>query len=389
MKNGWITFSSANRIGIANADGSGERYLSFPVPGQARWALGPQFPHSRRILLTSYEDVTISRVVAGEVRTHTWIYDLDSEVIQPAMARERKAAFTYCHALLPGETRAAVNAFLDGEERLFTMDLDGGQAQELTAPGEGFTYGVDLSPAGDRFAFHVTGSKLAQARQGVWFQPGEYSINTLGVDGRGRTLVAGQPGHLFFGPRWSPRGDWLVYLDCHCAADPAHFWADISIGRPDGSEHRVVTTGQRHWFGTTFGTREKRGGGSNLATWTPDGRQITYTRAAPASHPDCEYHPELPDHCECVYNPDAARGGTQICLLDPFSGQVEELTAFEEGKWDFRPACSPAGDSLVFTRARLGQPSELWMVNRDGSGEHLLARGLDGAGADHARWLIG
>lgn len=244
MKNRLVAFSSSNRIGVVNADGSGERYLEFPVPGQARWAPGPRFQDGRRVILTSYEDVTISRVVTGEVVTHTWVYDLGSGAIEEVLTRAKIAPFTYCHTLLPGETRVAVNAVIQGEERIFTMDLDGGSPREVTAAGEGYSYCVTLSPAGDRFAFHVTGSKLADSRQASWFQPGHYSINTLGVDGQNRTLVAGSPGHLYFGPRWSPRGDWLVYLDCHSAVDPAHFWSDICIGRPEGSEHRVVTTGR-------------------------------------------------------------------------------------------------------------------------------------------------
>jgi Tol biopolymer transport system component len=389
MKNSLITFTSSNRVGIVNADGSAERYLEFSVPGQARWATGPQFQDGRRILVTSYADVTISRLVTGEVSTRTWIYDLVSGALEEVLTRDIKAPFTYCHTLLPGETRVAANAVIQGEERIFTMDLDGGNSHEVTTTGEGFSYCVALNPAGDRFSFHVTASKLAHAGQAPWFQPGHYSINTLGVDGFNRVLVAGSPGHLYFGPRWSPQGDWLVYLDCHSAVDPAHFWANICIGRPDGSEHRVVTTGQNHWFGTTFGTREKRSGGSNIPSWTPDGKKVTYTRAVPGSHPDCEYHPELPDHCECVFSPEQARGGSQICLLDPFNGQVEEITAFEEHRWDFRAAVSPDGESLVFTRARLGQPGELWAINLDGSGEHLLSRGIDGAGADHGRWLAG
>jgi Tol biopolymer transport system component len=387
MDNRRVLFTSSNRIGIVNADGSGEHYLEFNAPGQARFSPGPLFQDGRRMILTSYEDVTLSRVIVGEVLTHSWIYDLVSGALEEILTRDKKAPCTYCHTIFPGETRVAVNAVIHGEERIFSMDLDGGHSQEVTAAGDGFSYCVSLNPAGDRFAFHVTGSKLAEARRALWFQPGHYSINTLGVDGKDRILVAGNPGHLYFGPRWSPRGDWLVYLDCHSQVDPAHYWADICIGRPDGSAHRVVTAGQNHWFGTTFGTREKRGGGSNIPSWTPDGGKVTYTRAVPGSHPDCEYHPELPDHCECVYSPDRARGGSQVCLLDPFNGKVEEITDYQENQWDFRAACSPDGNSLVFTRARLGEPSELWMAGLDGSGEHLLSCGLEGAGADQGRWL--
>ncbi len=303
------------------------RWLEFDVPGQVRWSLGPSFEAGQRLILTSYEDVTVANVVSGNVTVHNWIYDLATGELEEILAQERLAPFQYCSAILPSG-RIAVNAMPDGEERIFTADLDGRNAQALTAAGEGFCYGVRLSPDGERLAFHVTGGKFEKDACQGRFRPGPYCINTLRTDGTQRVLVAGQPEHLYFGPDWSPDGEWLVFLDCHCDQDPAHFWADLCIGRADGSGQRVVTAGQSHWFGTAFGTRERRGGGSNLARWTPDGKYVTYTRVAPGSHPDCEYHPELPDHCENVYRPELARGGSQICLLDPFSGEVIEVTAF-------------------------------------------------------------
>ncbi len=389
-----IAFSSGPRIGFidvdldvdVNADGSGEGWLEFDVPGQVRWSLGPSFEAGQRLILTSHEDVTVANVVSGKVTVHNWIYDLVTGGLEEILAQERLAPFQYCSAILPSG-RIAVNAMLDGEERIFTTDLDGRNAQALTAAGEGFCYGVRLSPDSEQLAFHVTGGKFEKdARQG-WFRPGPYCINTLRVDGMQRILVAGEPGRLYFGPDWSPDGEWLVYLDCHCEVDPAHFWADLCVNRADGSDHRVVTSGQSHWFGTAFGTCECRGGGSNLARWTPDGKYVTYTRVAPGSHPDCEYHPELPDHCENVYRPELARGGSQICLLDPFSGEVMEVTHYQELSWDFRPACSPDGKQILFTRARVGQSSELWVSEMDGKKQRLLSRGWDGYGADFGRWI--
>lgn len=382
-----ITFTSSNKIGVVNEDGTGERYLDFPVPGQTRWAFGPLFSDGRRIMVTSYEDMTISKLVMGNVMTHTWIYDWVSGSLKEMLTHGRLAAFMYCHSILPGEQRVVVNAALNGEERIFSMELDGGNPVELTKAGEGFCYGVTLAPAGDRLAFHVTGSKLTGLSQPLWFRPGPYSINTLGVDGKSRTLVIGEPGHLYFGPVWSPNGRWLVYLDCHCDVDPAHFWADLCVGRADGSEHRLITAGQRQWFGTTFGTKENRGGGSNISQWTPDGQSVLYTRVAPGSHPDCEFHAELPDHCECVYNPAVARGGSQLCLLNPFTGELKEITLFEEHCWDFRASCSADGKKIVFTRARVDQGSELWVADIDGQNQRLLSRGLDQKGADAGRWL--
>ena len=190
--------------------------------------------------------------------------------------------------LLPGEERVIETAYIGNEERIFIKDLDGRNARELTAAGGGFHYALELSHDGRRLTCHVTGGSPA------FYNPGMYSINVFDLESGERTLVAGQPGHLMFGPRWSPDDQWLAYLDCRAVEDPAHFRADLAVGRADGSEHRVVTAGQTHWFGTPFG--------SNMTEWSPDGRTITYTRLLGNSKRDM------------------SEGGSQLCLLDPQTG---------------------------------------------------------------------
>src|SRR5262249_43608655 len=162
-----------------------------------------------------------------------------------------------------GEKRFIVSGVVDGEQRLFEMDLDGRNQAPVTQTGEGFHYGVSLSHDGRRIALHVTQGKPA------FHNPGEYSINVLDLATKKRTLVAGHPAHLYFGPTWSANDEWLAYLDCHHGEDPAHFRSALAIGRADGSEHRVVTPPQSHWFGTPFG--------SNMTEWSPDGQTVTWT----------------------------------------------------------------------------------------------------------------
>jgi Tol biopolymer transport system component len=382
-----VAFASKRGVGLINPEGTDERYPAFDVPGQASWQLGQLFADGRRMIVQSIEDVTMSKLVVGDVQTHTWIYDLKDKSLQEILTQDRVAPYMGCCGLLPGEDRMVVAAIIAGEQRLFTMDLDGSNQSEVTRPGQGFHYGVALSPDGRRLAFHVTSGKYDKVSGPTEYRPGPYAINVCDVDGGNRVVVAGQPDHLYFGPCWSPDGQWLVYLDCLESEDPAHFSADLCIGRPDRSEDRVVTAGQSHWFGATYGPAEARGGGSNTSRWLPDGTTITYTRISPGSHPDCVYHPELPDHEELVYRPELARGCTQLCLLDPFAGDITELTESQEDRWDCRPTPSPDGQSIAFVRAVVGHPSELWIMDSDGGNPRLLTRGLDQLGADHPRWL--
>jgi len=173
--------------------------------------------------------------------------------------------------------------------------------------------------------------------------------------------VGGKAGHLMFGPHWSPDDTRLVYLDCPVEKEPGHFRADLAVGLADGSGDKVITSGQPHWFGTPFG--------SNMSEWSPDGKMVTFTRLRENSQRDL------------------SAGGAQICLLDPESGEVTELTPAVEGVWDYRATWCPDGSAMAFCRVRAGGSRELWMMNPDGSGQRKLTDGYEHKGADYYRWL--
>jgi TolB protein len=371
-----LLFNARGRLGMINPDGTEERYPAFDVPRQTAWGWGPLFPDGRRIVLVSYEE---GKVWEGNVRTHLWLYDLDRDRLEAEIAtRGRPAPFMVCSAVLPGGERMIVNPVIDGEQRVMTMDLDGSDQHAVTRAGEGFTYCVQLSPDRKRLAFHAAGI------------PGRpsYRIFVTDLDGGNRVEVAGDPDHLYFGPMWSPDGRWLVYQDCLHRTDPGHDWADLCLGRPDGPAHRTVTEGQRQWFATSYGNPETRGGGSNMAQWAPDGRTVTYTRAEPGSCTAWPYQADRPDtdHFNRDYHPEAAQGGTVLCLLNPFTGDMTDLMPCQPRVWHFRAAWSPDGTHIAFCRAPVGEPSALWVMEADGRRQRLLTRGYQDKGADHPVW---
>lgn len=383
-----IIFHADSRLGWVEPDTGEQGYLDLREPGQKGWRAGPMFPDGRYQALLSLEDLTISQLITGKVRTRNWIYDWVEHKMTGKLLEENRAAdYLTVSSIFAQSGKLLIHALIEGEGHLLVGNPDGTDLRALTARGQGFHYGEAVSPDGSRLAVHVTASNAGNDGEWPWYCPGPYSINVMDIRSLERVLVAGQAGHLYFGPQWSPDGKWLAYLDCHSAEDPAHFRADLCVGASDGSGHRVVTEGQSHWFSTSYGTAEHRKGGSNTIVWSPDGRYLTYTRLLPGSVPDVEYDPSLPSHEDFIYRPEGARGGTQICLLDPFAGTAIELTAAEEGKWDLRPVFSPDGSRLAFVRAYLRQAPEIWTVRTDGREERLVAEGIAGIGADFPAWV--
>jgi TolB protein len=259
--------------------------------------------------------------------------------------------------------------------QIFNMRLDGSDAREFTRAGEGLPYGTSLSPDGRRVAFHLA-------------SPLGYQIWTSDLEGRNRVQVAGDPEYLYFGPRWSPDGEWLAFQGCLYRQDPGHDWSDVFVSRPDGSERRALTAGQSQWFAATYGRPGLRGGGSNMISWTRDG-QILFSPRQPGSRVPWEYQSGRPDtdHFNRDYQPESARGGVGIGRLEVRSGGIQSLIKSETGVWDCRASESPDGRWILFCRARTGEMPGLWLMASDGSHPRLLTDGSGHQGADHPRWL--
>lgn len=373
-----LFFVSDRRIGTIRPDGSEAGALTFDAPHQAAWQMEYLFPDGRQAVLWSQDPPRNPQAsfyaqdgLAG-ARTHLWRYDFKTRSLNeiPLPPSMRVAGW------IPAQNRLLVSGNTQQTARLFTSDLDGGNHTEIWS-GPGYAYGTSLSPDGRKAAHHVTGT------------PGRpsYEIYVVDLETKACTLIAGDPQFLHFGPLWSPDGQWLVYQRCLYHQDPGHDRSDVCISRPDGSEQRVLTTGQSHWFATSYGTPARHGSGSNMPVWSPDGR-VTCALLLPDSQSPWPYAVGRPDtdHFNRDYKPESARGGTQICLIDPQSGRITPLRPDDPPTWNFRLAWAPDGSRLAFIRADVGCLSELWVMNADGSQSQRLTRGLNETGVDHPRW---
>ncbi len=374
-----LFYTSQGQTAVVNASGTGLHYFRFKVAQQVAWQPGPFFSDGRRVIFLSMEK---RRDGPGrpfeeyytQTPTHLWIYDLDKRTLAEIATHNRLAVF-YTPALLISDSRILVQIVRDRVGQIYSMNLDGSDAQEFTRAGEGLPYGLSLSPDGRRVAFHLA-------------SPRGYEIWTSDVEGGNRVRVTGHPDHLYFGTSWSPDGKWILYQDCQYKNDPGHDWSDVCIGRPDGSERRVLTSGQAMWFAAAYGNSKTRGGGSNLPEWTPDG-QILFPRRLPDTKVPWQYQVGRPDtdHFNREFRPEQARGGTEIFRLDPNSGSITRLTSCDPPVWDFRASASANGRHIAFCRAKTGEPPAIWVMDSDGRNARLITRGINDLGADHPRWL--
>jgi Tol biopolymer transport system component len=375
-----LLYTTQGKSARISVDGSGQEYFSFDVPNQATWQPGPIFRDGRRLIFLSMEP---RRDGPGkpfeeyytQTPTHLWVHDLSAGDLEEICAKDRLAPFV-TPALLLSDDRLLIQVVRDKVGQIFSVRLDGSDASEFTRAGEGLPYGLSLSPDGKRVAFHLA-------------SPSGYQVWTSDIHGDQRKQIAADPAHLYFGTSWSPDGESVLYVDCHYQTDPGHDWADVCVGKPDGSQHRVITTRQQMWFAATYGDRDSRGGGSNLPAWTHDGK-ILFPRRKADSKVAWEYQAQRPDadHFNRDYKPELARGGTDICRLDPRDGSIESLTNNEEGIWDFRAIESPDGRWVAFCRAAIGEAPALWVMKSDGSNQRQLTRGWKDRGVDHPRWLL-
>lgn len=375
-----ILFTSQGKTARISVDGTGLEYFEFNIPNQATWQPCQVFPDGNRLVLLSMEP---RRDVDGksfdefytQTPTHIWVYDLATRKLHEICTKDRMAVFA-TSALLIKDERLLIQVVKNRVGQIYNVRLDGSDAREFTKAADGFPYGLSLSPSGDRVAFH-----LATANG--------YQVWTSDLKGEGRQVIAADPAHLYFGTSWSPDSKAILFVDCHYRDDSGHDWADVCVGNADGSKHRVLTSGQSMWFAATYGDPTTRGGGSNLPAWTRDGK-ILFPRRRPGSKVAWEYQPQRPDtdHFNRDYKPQLARGGTEICSLDPRDGLVKPLTRNAPGTWDFRAVESPDGKWVAFCRAAVGKAPALWVMKPDGRDARQLTRGWNELGADHPRWLM-
>ena len=193
--------------------------------------------------------------------------------------------------------------------------------------------------------------------------PGVYSMHPDGTAVRDLTwTVRRDPFYLVpHEPRLSPDGRFISYIgQCDEEVKPA---PDLCVMSRTGQQERIVATS-----GLTV---VDRGHG---ATWSPDGKRLAFTRAAPSSMADDEAtsihvigvdgtgETTLVEHAHApAWSPDGSRialvsdreGTNKIFLVNPDGGGFVRLT---DGPKDEDPDWAPDGSRIAFDSERAGKP---------------------------------
>lgn len=178
-------------------------------------------------------------------------------------------------------------------------------------------------------------------------------------------------------PRFSPRGDRLVYTGV-LARKPRVFVLDIATGR----ERLLVPGGQ-----ITFAPRFSPDGRDIVFSWARDGNTDIYVVSAEGgtprrltTAPGADTSPSYsPDGRRIVFESERS-GSQQLYVMDAGGGGQRRIST--GGGRYASPVWSPRGDLIAFTR--IAGDFNIGVMNADGGGMRILSNGWQDEGPSWA-----
>jgi TolB protein len=185
-------------------------------------------------------------------------------------------------------------------------------------------------------------------------------------------------------PRFSPRGDMLVYT-AYIGRRPRVLLLDIASGR-----ERLLIPGNRITFAPRFSPDGRDvvfsmadGGNTDIWVVSAGGGQPRRLTATPGADTSPSYSP---DGARIVFESD--RGGTQQLYVMNADGSGQRRISFGGGRYA-SPAWSPRGDKIAFTK--IAGPFRIGVMNAGGGGEKILSDGWQDEGpswAPNGQWVM-
>ena len=252
-------------------------------------------------------------------------------------------------------------------------------AQRDITSGEGSTDTAGLRRLSHQIADFVyeefTGDSAYFDTQIVYVSesgPADRRVKRLAImdqDGHNhRFLTSGYD--LVLTPRFSPTAHEIAYLN-YFNDEPNVYLLDVATGRTE----RVGS-----FPGMTFAPRFSPDGDALIMSLAEDGltdiyeldlktQDMTQLTRSPSIDTSPSYSP---DGSQIVFNSD--RGGSQQLYVMGRNGKNVKRISYGDGRYA-TPVWSPRGDIIAFTKIVKGE-FFIGVMNVDGSGERLLARGF-------------
>src|SRR5512132_455415 len=231
----------------------------------------------------------------------------------------------------------------DGDSRIESIEPDG--------TGRHVVFPEDSPVHYSRIAFSPDGTRIAFDN----FLRGEYGIETSDPDGT--DVVRLTDGVNDSWASWSPDGTRILFsstrfdhLIGQCTpGDPYEFGCptDIYVMGADGSNVTRLTDDPLPEF---------------MPAWSPDGSRIAFVREA--------------DPVPAAF--------TGIYTMNPDGSDVRRVSSSDGGS-DFGPSWSPDGTQVVFAAIR-NEDWGIWVVDADGSNEHMILGGTGAGYVDNPVW---
>lgn len=281
---------------------------------ELEWAADPQIsPDGRRIVF----ERTGYDIMKDEAPSRLWIVNADGSDLRPLLEPGREAGSARWS---PDGTRLLYVSTVDDKSQIFVRWMDSGQETNLT--------------------------HLPRGAGGLaWSADGKWIAFTM--------FVPESPTPLVDLPAPPDGADW----------GPAWKYIDGLNYRADGAGY--LRSGHRHIFvlPAEGGTPRQLTDGAfndNAPQWTPDGRSILFVANR---------------HDEAAYDPN----NSEIYEVSVADGTIKALTDRKGPDGDI--AISPDGRQIAYTgfddRYQGYQVSHLYIMNRDGTGSHLVTGGFD------------
>lgn len=236
---------------------------------------------------------------------------------------------------VPGNKKLGFTPLILGVSKPYVMDMDGRNKRDLSGKDAGFAYGYSSSPDGALISYHEN-----------------YQIYIANADGSSKRHIA--TGQSFnFGPRWSPDGQWLLFVSgMHGNCHPY-------VVKRDGTGLRKIADrhGYQGWI-EFLDVDDFHHGSSDVPVWSADGKSVFYT----------------------------ARTASAVELFQvTLEGKIVQLTRTAADTLHYHPAPSADGQWLLFGSRREGV-RHLFVMRLADRVERQITHHTAGRAAMWAHW---